>query len=303
MATDIAFVVGAMALLGSRVPHGLKILILSLAIVDDLLAVVVIAFFYTESIHVTWLAAAALGFGILLLLGRVGVRSVAVYVFVGAAIWLATLKSGVHPTISGVLLGFLTPAKAWIGRTSLVEILDAVGRRLRSERDAETELTRKALGDLIVASRESVSPLERLELALHPWVGFVIMPVFALANAGIAVSVSSLLDSTALAVAASLAIGKPLGIVVASWLVVQLGWSSLPDRVSWPAMVGTGALGGIGFTMSLFIASLGLEGELLLAAKGGILLGSAVSAVAGFAVLAGALPRRKLEDPTGDGAG
>ena len=147
------------------------------------------------------------------------------------------------------------------------------------------------LDDLGTASREAISPLERLETALHPWVGFLIMPVFALANAGIPIRLSSLAETTGVAVALGLAAGKPLGIVLFSWIAVRLGWARLPESVSWAAVLGCGALGGIGFTMALFIASLALDGEHLHAAKSGILLGSAASAIMGFVVLARALPR------------
>jgi Na+:H+ antiporter, NhaA family len=144
-----------------------------------------------------------------------------------------------------------------------------------------------------------VSLLERLERALHPWGGFVIMPIFALANAGVGVSLGALLNPVATSVAAGLVVGKPLGIFLASWLVVRLGWALLPGGVSWPVVFGAGCLGGIGFTMSLFIASLSLEGDLLRAAKAGILMGSAVSIVAGMSILA--LRLRSEEKPAGDG--
>jgi Na+/H+ antiporter NhaA len=302
MATDIAFVVGCMALLGSRVPHGLKVLLLSVAIVDDILAVLVIAVFYSSAFEPIWLGAAAAGFGLVVLLNRAGVRTVTAYVLVGAGIWLATLKSGVHPTVAGVLLGLLTPAGAWIGQASLRDVLDRAGARLRGAGGAEHQLrsaaggaeqddAKAAVRDLSFASRESVSPLERLEEALHPWVGFVIMPVFALASAGVAVNVDSFLDSVSLSVALGLALGKPLGITLASWLVVRAGWARLPEGVSWTALIGASILGGIGFTMALFIASLGLDGDLLHAAKAGILAGSVASGVAGMAMLAVVLPR------------
>jgi Na+:H+ antiporter, NhaA family len=300
MATDIAFVVGGLALLGSRVPHGLKILVLSLAIVDDILAVLVIALFYTADIKVVWLAAALGGFALTWLLSRLGVRTVPVYVFVGAAIWLCTLKSGVHPTVAGVALGLVTPASTWLGRASFLDILDrTVGLLRRREAPIPEGHEHGALDELVFASREAVSPLERLERALHPWVGFVIMPIFALANAGVGVSLGALLNPVATSVAAGLVVGKPLGIFLASWLVVRLGWALLPGGVSWPVVFGAGCLGGIGFTMSLFIASLSLEGDLLRAAKAGILMGSAVSIVAGMSILA--LRLRSEEKPAGDG--
>jgi NhaA family Na+:H+ antiporter len=298
MATDIAFVVACLALLGSRVPRGLKILVLSLAIADDILAVFVIAIFYTAEIKVVWLAAALAGLLLTWLLNRLGVRTVPMYAFVGTAVWLCTLKSGVHPTVAGVALGLMTPATVWIGRPSLLDVMDRTTELLRL-RDTPTPEgdERGALDELVFASKEAESPLERLERTLHPWVGFVIMPIFALANAGIGFSVTALLDPMATSVAAALVVGKPLGIFVASWLVVRLGWAVLPGGVTWSVVFGAGCLAGIGFTMSLFIASLSLEGDLLWAAKAGILMGSAVSVLVGMSVL---VPRTRSEEKPAD---
>jgi NhaA family Na+:H+ antiporter len=292
MATDIAFVVGFLALLGPRVPFGLKILLLALAIADDIGAVLVIAIFYSSNISLAALGLAALGFGVIVLLHRVGVRRVASYVAVGVCIWLAFLKSGVHPTVAGVLLGLLTPASAWIGGPALAEVLGDALHRFRGDPDGQIEHHHKpTLGQLETAAREAVSPLERLEAALHPWVAFGIMPIFALANAGVAVAPAALGHPVALAVAAGLVLGKPIGIVLFSWLAVRAGLARLPSGVNWPAMLGAGCLAGIGFTMSLFIAGLALEGELLDAGKIGTLTGSTLSAVLGSALLLASLPR------------
>ena len=293
MATDIAFVVGCLALLGPRVPAGLKIFLLSLAIIDDILAVLVIAIFFTTSINAGWLAGAAAGFVLTSLLNRLGVRRVTMYVLVGVGIWLCTLKSGVHPTVAGALLGLLTPASAWLGSATLLEVVQRAVERLRDTDagggpDAER---REATEDLAFAATESVSPLERLEHGLHPWVSFAIMPLFALANAGVAVSLGGVTHPIASPVVVGLVVGKPLGIGLASWLVVRLGLAKLPDATPWTALVGAGCLGGIGFTMALFIASLSLAGLELEAAKSGILAGSAVSLCLGLGLLAWALPR------------
>lgn len=292
MATDIAFVVGFLALLGSRVPFGLKILLLSLAIADDIGAVLVIALFYSSDISTTPLIWAGVGFALVVLFNRIGVRRVPVYVFIGAGIWLAFLKSGIHPTVAGVLLGLLTPASAWVGDRALMDYLNWAFRRIRGE-DASLLSTdaRPLLTDLRVASEEVLSPLERLEIALHPWVAFVIMPVFALANAGVSIKLSALSDPVALAVAAGLTLGKPVGILVSCWLSVMVGLARLPEGVNWKAMVGAGCLAGIGFTMSIFIAGLALEGDMLDAGKLGTLTGSAASAVLGFVLLTRFLPR------------
>jgi len=253
----------------------------------------VIAIFFTTSIDAAWLAGAAAGFGLTSLLNRLGVRCVTMYVLVGVGIWLCTLKSGVHPTVAGALLGLLTPASAWLGSATLLEVVQRAVERLRGTAagagpDAER---REAAEDLAFAAIESVSPLERLEHGLHPWVSFAIMPLFALANAGVAVSLVGVIHPIASAVVVGLVVGKPLGIVLASGLVVRLRLAKLPEGASWTALVGAGCLGGIGFTMALFIASLSLAGPELEAAKSGILAGSAVSLCLGVGLLAWTLPR------------
>ncbi len=296
MATDIAFVVGFLALLGKRAPLGLKILLLALAIADDIGAVLVIAFFYSTDIALLPLAYAALGFALVYLCNRTGVRTVTVYVILGAAIWLAFFYSGIHPTVAGVMLGLLTPGSAWLGQTALREVIADAIDRLDGVRDRpHTPERAQVAGELKITAQEAVSPLERLETALHPWVAFAIMPLFALANAGVKIEPSAFGHPVALAVAAGLVVGKPLGIVAFSWLAVRLGVASLPGGVNWRVMVGAGCLAGIGFTMSLFVAALALDGPLLDAGKIGILTGSAVSAVAGLTLLWLFLPRSVAE--------
>lgn len=257
MATDIAFVVGFLALFGSRVPFGLKILLLSLAIVDDLVAVLIIAFVFTETIAWSWLALAAVAFGVIYVFQRIGVRAIGVYAWVGLFIWFAFLQSGVHPTVAGVMLGLLTPARAWLGETG--------------------------------------SPLQRLEDGLHPWVAFGIMPLFALANAGVLLEASALAEPVAMAVAVSLSVGKPVGILLLCLLAVRSGLTSLPDGVTWPMLAGGACLAGIGFTMALFLNSLAFPGaafaDAAAAGKIGTLAGSMVSAVIGAFVLSSALKR------------
>ena len=284
MATDIAFVVGCLSLLGSRVPRGLGILMLSLAIVDDLMAVLVIAIFYTESISSTWLAGAGVGLVVIVAMNRLGVRSVGMYFIVGVWVWLCTLQSGVHPTIAGVIVGLLTPVHPWLGGMKFLGFLRHTDDTLRSE-DTSIDRARELVADLSFASREAVSPLFRIETALHPWVAFGIMPLFALANAGVPIELNAVGEPVAVAVAAGLFFGKPLGIFGASWLTVKLGWATRPEGVTWPILGGAAFLGGIGFTMALFIASLGLSGGLLLSAKIGIILGSFTSAVLGMLIL------------------
>lgn len=292
MATDIAFVVGFLSLFGKRVPHGLKIFILSLAIVDDLGAILIIAAVYSTNISLGALGIGFLGLGVVVLLNRLGVRRVPVYVVVGSFIWLSFLASGVHPTIAGVLLGLLTPASAWIGDRAFFEVLSTLPNRWKSSTgSSESEKKGNHINHLLTAAREAVSPLERLELSLHPWVAFFIMPVFALANAGVPLAAQALSAPVSIAVASGLVLGKPLGIFIFSWLAVSFLGSRLPDNVRWSSILGAGFLAGIGFTMSIFIASLALEGSLLVEGKVGTLLGSSLSAIIGLGVLYFALPR------------
>ncbi len=290
MATDIAFVVGIMALFGKRLPFGLKIMLLSLAIADDIGAVVVIAAFYSAGLNGLMLAVAACGFAGVWLLNRAGVRAVPIYVLVGAGVWLAVYKSGVHPTVAGVMLGLLTPPREWVHREALrSSLVDLVARIEDAHNDPDAD----ELQTMAFAVRESVSPLERLEAGLHPWVGFVIMPLFALANAGVQIELSAITESVSIATALALFLGKPIGVVLFSFVAVRFGIAKLPHGVTWPMLLGGGFLAGIGFTMSLFVAGLAFptEPRLLADAKLGILLGSACSAIVGAAILVLALRR------------
>lgn len=289
MATDIAFVVGLLALFGPRVPTALKLFLLSLAIVDDLLAVAIIALFYSSGLSWTALGLAGLLFLGMAGLRAAGVRSLAVYWAAGAAVWLCTLKSGIHPTVAGVALGLLTPAQPLLP-------LPAVERLLRSTREGLAKVRGKEKAQLVLESRvllgEAVSPVRRLEEILHPWVAFGIMPLFALANAGIPIAAAELTSPVALAVAFALLVGKPLGILGAAALAMRLSRAPLPEGLNWRILAAGACLGGIGFTMSLFIAGLGLPADFLVAGKTGVLLGSALAAALGAWLLARHLPRR-----------
>jgi NhaA family Na+:H+ antiporter len=286
MATDIAFVVGVIALLGSRVPQGLKVFLLTLAIADDMIAVGIIAIFYTADLNALWLGVAGAGLLVTWFLNRIGVRTVGVYVCVGAAIWLATLKGGIHPTVTGAALGLLTPANAWLGDKSLLQVFEDIGRTLSNRVSSpSSKHSHELMSQVTIAARESFSPLERLEVALQPWVAFVIMPVFALANAAVPISVAGLGDPVSQAVAFGLVVGKPLGILFVSAIVVRLGLGNLPQGVSWLMLAGAGSLAGIGFTMALFTAGLAFEANQLIAAKTGILFGSIVSGALGILLL------------------
>jgi NhaA family Na+:H+ antiporter len=298
MATDIAFVVGCMAVLGARVPAGLRVLLLSLAIADDIGAILVIAIGYTDSISLGWLGMGALGIGLITLMQQGGVRSVPLYALVGAGIWLGFHESGVHATIAGVILGVLTPHKRWVGFRRLSAVVDRSARYLRGDAEASKGDERLLLRDMERAAREATSPVERLENLLHPWQAFAIVPIFALANAGVTIDPEAIRQPVALGVGLALVVGKPLGILGFSWLAVRLGLARLPTGVSWSAVLGGGALAGIGFTMSLFIAGLAFRGsdaQLVEAAKLGILIGSAVSGALGLALLFWLLPRAPAE--------
>jgi NhaA family Na+:H+ antiporter len=292
MATDIAFVVGCLALLGPRVPTSLRVLLLSLAIADDIGAIVVIAVGYTTSIDLGALGLGLLGIAGVRALAVLGVRSLLVYTLAGGGIWLAFHESGIHATIAGVILGLLTPAHSYLSDSRVAGALERAAALFRGERSERGPALTDRMRVVRRAAREAVSPLEYLERVLHPYVGFLIMPLFALANAGVPIEMGSFGHPVALAVAAGLVIGKPLGILLLCWLAIRAGIAVMPPEVGWGMLAGAGALAGIGFTMALFIAGLALEGEILDAAKVGILAGSAVSALGGMTLLALHLPRR-----------
>jgi NhaA family Na+:H+ antiporter len=296
MATDIAFVVGCLAVLGPRVPRSLRILLLSLAIADDVGAILVIAIGYTSGLHLSGLAWGILGIGLVMLLARVGVRSVPVYVLLGVGIWFGFHESGVHATIAGVILGLLTPARPWVSEGLLAQFVHKLGGFLQGASWRDMHQRQAVLRSVERAARETIAPVERLETALHPWVSFVIMPLFAFANAGVSIQVGAFTDSLAVAVVVGLAVGKPLGIVLFSCLAVCAGLAKLPEGVSWGILAAGGVLAGIGFTMSLFIAGLALSEQLLDAAKIGILSGSGLCAVLGMALLLWLLPKPAQRD-------
>jgi NhaA family Na+:H+ antiporter len=224
-------------------------------------------------------------------MARLGVRSFGVYTLVGIGIWLGFHQSGVHATIAGVVLGLLTPSNPYLSEGTFSR-LAARAQAAMTGGEFQTMPHRGAsVRSLRSATRELVSPLEYLEGALHPWVGFAIMPVFALANAGVEVRLSAFGDPVAIAIAAGLLVGKPSGILLACWLAVRVGIAKLPDGVGWGGVAGGGLLAGIGFTMALFIAGLALDGPMLDAAKVGILAASTLAALFGMAVLLWSLPR------------
>ncbi len=294
MATDIAFVIGLMALLGSSVPVNLKIFITALAIADDIGAVLVIAFFYTSGLSLTALITAAGIFILLIIVNRLGVRNLLIYVILGFALWLAFLKSGVHATVAGVILAFIIPA------TSRYNTKDFLvnGKELLEEFDREgvegpnvlaNEERQSIVQTLESTCRRVLTPLQRFEHSLNPWVSFFIMPVFALANAGVPLQndfFTALVNEVSLGIIGGLFIGKQIGIFLFSWLAVKLNIAGLPSKINWRHIYGAGILAGIGFTMSLFITNLAFTSEELSnIAKVGILAASLISGVTGYIVL------------------
>ncbi|HEU5086216.1 MAG TPA: Na+/H+ antiporter NhaA, partial [Roseiflexaceae bacterium] len=264
MATDIAFALGCLALLGNRVPFGLKVFLTAVAIVDDLIAVLVIALFYSTNIQANVLVVGL--FVVVLLFGAnmLGVRQPLVYAALGVVVWLAFLKSGIHATIAGVLVALTVPARFRIDGTTFLKRADALLRTF----DPPATSTRGMLVDeeqqsAVIALEELCeqvqAPLQKIEHSLHGWVALLIMPVFAFANAGVALQATSLGGESLplmVGIVLGLVLGKPIGLLGASWLAVRAGLADLPQGVSWRQMAGVGVLAGIGFTMSLFIAAL-----------------------------------------------
>jgi NhaA family Na+:H+ antiporter len=286
MATDTAFVIGALALLGTRIPQILRVFMLSLAIVDDIGAILVVAIGYSNQIVWQALLAAALAIAVIPAMGRIGVRGLPVYFVVGSFIWLAIDASGVHATVAGVILGLLTPARRWVSDKRLYAILAQVVAHPDAADDSGATKDRETLQVAAIAARETLAPVERMEMALHPWVGFAIMPLFALANTGLPLSMSGLELSVTTAVLIALVFGKPAGILTFCWLAVRMGIAIRPAQLSWRVLAGGSALGGIGFTMALFIANRAFDDELLNSAKMGIFLASVLSAALGLSLLA-----------------
>ncbi|AHK19828.1 pH-dependent sodium/proton antiporter [Yersinia similis] len=258
-ATDIAFALGVMALLGNRVPTGLKVFLLALAIIDDLGVIIIIALFYTQQVSLQSLGIAAAAIALLAYMNWRGVGKTSAYLLVGLVLWVCILKSGVHATLAGVIVGFMIP----------------------------------------LHTKDQRSPSESLEHGLHPWVAYLILPLFAFANAGVSlqgVSLAGLTSLLPMGIATGLFIGKPLGIFAFSWLAVKLGIAKLPDAINFKQIFAVSVLCGIGFTMSIFIASLAFEGTdiaLTTYSKLGILLGSTTAAVVGYSLLRLALPARR----------
>ncbi|WP_442511173.1 Na+/H+ antiporter NhaA [Novipirellula sp. SH528] len=293
MATDIAFVVGFLALLGSRVPNNLRVLLLSLAIVDDIGAIIVIAIGYTQELDGRFLMLAAIGIGIVHLFSRIGIRRFPPYIFAGLIAWLAFHESGVHATLTGVILGLMTPAKATIVPDHFRQYLIKTGEAFRGDGWNSINHRAQKVREVQRLTRETVSPLEYLETTLHPWSSYFIIPLFAMANAGVAMQLTNIEDPVAIAVTLGLVVGKPLGVLLFCLLAVKIGWARLPAGVNWRILIAGSFLTGIGFTMALFIDGLAFGEAGLDTAKTGIMVGSAISAVLGMTLLMCTLPGRK----------
>ena len=276
MATDIAFAVGILTLLGDRVPSRLKVFLLTLAIVDDLGAIVVIAVFYTTSLNTTALAIAGVVLASMIGLRALGVWWMPVYVLAGAGLWLAVFESGVHATLAGVVCGLLAPAKP--------------RRPANTEVVAGSHSTIDELRAIVFDTRETKSVADRLIHGLHPFTALLIVPVFALANTGVGISGAALVDgltsSVGLAIVLGLVVGKPLGITVFAWFAVKSGLAELPARTTWTHVVGVGMLGGIGFTVSLFITDLAFDSQTTVDnAKIAVLTASVLASALGAGIL------------------
>lgn len=300
-ATDIAFAVGVLALLGRNIPGALRIFLLALAIIDDIVAVLIIAFFYSGGLQAMGFVIAGAGVLLVLLFNRMGIAAAPLYVLPGAILWFGLLKTGAHPTLAGVVLGLMTPVFVRPSpvpplMTAQTAMRKASEQMLTPEPDPQHLLSDLRTAQL--AQRDMLPPALRLPMILHPWVAFGVMPIFALANAGVQFSgidlSASAPQATALAVVLALVLGKPLGVFICTWLAVKSGLCSLPEGLNWRGVLLVGLLAGIGFTMSIFVGGLAFEDPILLgAAKLGILAASAIAAVLGLSY--GFAMRKRLE--------
>jgi NhaA family Na+:H+ antiporter len=289
--TDIAFALGVLALLGNRIPMQLRIALLALAVVDDIGAILVIALFYASSVSWLALASAVAILGLIAAMRSIGVRTVALYVGVGAAFWLSVQLSGVHATIAGVILGALTPASAWFSHPTFADRIEPLLRRFKSiHREADTDSASVVLGQIETLTQETEPVLDRLQRIVSPWVSYGVLPLFALVNSGVTLSTDHIQDAVSSPVTQGvlfgLCIGKPLGVLGASWLMVQLKVARVPSELTWTHLWGLGILAGIGFTVSLFVTGLAFgSGAYAEQAKIGILTASFLAATLGSLLL------------------
>ena len=300
MATDIAFALGVLAIFGKRVPLGLKVFLTALAIADDLGAVAVIALYYTEKIHVGALAVAVVFLALLYPVVRLRVKRRGIVLALMVAVWLAVFASGVHATIAGILLAMVIPVRPQVSPKQFIldaeAFLDKAKNRIQSGSCIVTNKEQlEAVESIHIRAGDALPAGLMLEHTLHPVQVWVILPLFALANAGVALGGNLgeiLATPLALGIIAGLVVGKPLGITLMSWIVVRSGRGRLPEGVTWAQVAGAGCLAGIGFTMSLFVSDLAFDNEVLItAAKIGILAASLTSGIIGYVVLSKALPK------------
>jgi NhaA family Na+:H+ antiporter len=293
MATDIAFAVGVLTLLGSRVPPAARVLLLALAVIDDIGAIVVIALFYGGGLEASGLAIAGAALVAVLIMRGAAVRSPLAYIAPGIVVWAGLYRAGIHPTLAGVLLGLLAPVRPWFGPAGFAAATQAHLAEMGEAAPREELLVR--LTEIERARREAVSPVERLLHVLHPWVAYGVMPVFALANAGVALGAADFSGDASwvfIGIVAGLAAGKPLGIAAASLAASRLGIATRSEEMTGSRIALVGLVGGIGFTMSLFIAQLAFPpGPLLDTAKLAILVGSGAAIAMGLVY--GALTLRR----------
>lgn len=298
MATDIAFAVGILTLLGSRVPTALRVLLLAVAVIDDVGAILVIAIFYSDGVMTSGLLVAGAGLIGVFLMQRFGVRSKLAYCIPGVVVWAGIYAAGVHPTIAGVIVGLATPIKAWLGPDGFVQSVrqDLASLDVPQSASFSSHKVATTLRQVGAAKREALSPVESLIEGLHPWVAYGIMPIFALANAGVTFSGGSLAPTAwhvIFGIVAGLVIGKPLGVLAASWLTLRLGITKLPAGVTTRHLLVLGVVAGIGFTMSLFIAPLAFsDPSLLEAGKLGVFAGSLVACILGLVLGRALLPTK-----------
>lgn len=304
MATDIAFSLGVLSLLGKRVPLALKVFLTALAIVDDLGAVLVIAFFYTENLYVNFLEWGALFFLILIIGNLLGIRKSSFYVVIGACgLWIAFLLSGVHATLAGVLIAAAIPARVKIDETQFIKQLNALLKRFKNAKRTDstfvTEEQQDILEQIQTVRAQAMTPLQKMEHALNPVVAFLILPIFALSNAGLEINseiVSSLFGSVSLGIGLGLILGKTIGIFGFSALLIKLKIAELPPNVNWTQMVGIGLMAGIGFTMSIFISELAFNDPIVKEqAKMAILMASLLAGLIGYFILS-ISSKKKKED-------
>lgn len=291
MATDIAFALGLLALVGSRIPTTLRVFLLAVAIVDDIGAILVIAVFYTSDLDPAYLILAAAMLGVIYGMKRSGVTAFPSYFLVGGLVWLAVFESGVHATIAGVVLGLMTPTDPYYGPSAYQKtVSDLLARYRHAYETGDDESAAELLAQLEEVTKGTESPLEKLERGLHPYTSYLVVPIFAFANAGVSFAGGIVGDSRSssitIGVALGLLAGKPLGILVFSWLTVRLGVARLPVGVSWAHIAGVAVLAGVGFTVSLFINDLAFDAEQSIdQGKIGIFIGSIAAGVLGLVTL------------------